>query len=72
MKFKMSQEHIAELNELAEEHLGALVALHLDSYQMGLKSGRNATLLFTGVGIMGGAIALCIVGINHLERKRFS
>ncbi len=68
--FTMRPEYTAELNEIAEEHLEALLALHIDSFQNGMKVGQRNTLFFMSLGIVTGAVLLCLAGITYLERKK--
>lgn len=59
-----------ELNELAKEHLGALLALYADAYHEGMKTGRRNALLFTGLGIVTATIWSCAAWFTYQKHKK--
>lgn len=66
----LSKHTTYELNKLAEEHLGALLALYADAYHEGMKTGRRNALLFTGLGIATATIWACVAWLTYLEHKK--
>lgn len=69
---KWSPKYMEEINELAENHLEAILALCLDAYDDGMRTGRRNTLMGTSIGAVLGIICLCIAGVTYLEHKEQS
>lgn len=59
--------YTAEINGIAEEHLGALLALYADAFHEGMKAGRRNALLFTGLGIATATIWSCVAWLAYLD-----
>lgn len=63
---KMIPKYEAEINELAKEHLPALLDLYATSFYEGVKVGRRNALLAMSIGLVVGIIGLTIAGIEYL------
>jgi len=66
---KMIPEYEAEINKLAEEHLGALLDLYATSFHEGMKVGQKNALFAISIGLVAGIIDLTFVCVRYLEHK---
>lgn len=66
---RLLPKYTTEINELAEEHFEALLALYADAFHDGRKVGQRNTLLFMGIGIAAVSIWSCIACFTYREYK---
>lgn len=66
---KLLPKYTTEINELAEEHFEALLALYADAFHDGRKVGQRNTLLFMGISIAAVSIWSCVAWFTYLEHK---
>ncbi len=66
---KMIPEYEAEINKLAEEHLGALLDLYATSFHEGMKVSQKNALFAMLIGLVTGIIGLAFAGVRYLEHK---
>lgn len=66
---KLLPKYTTEINELAEEHFEALLALYADAFHDGRKVGQRNTLLFMGIGIAAVSIWSCVAWLTYREYK---
>lgn len=67
---RLLPEYTTEINKLAEEHFGALLALYANAFHDGRKAGQRNTLLFMGVGIATISVWSCVAWFTYLENKK--
>lgn len=69
MKTNKFYGYAPEINKLAENHTGAILALYVEAFNDGMRVGHRNALIVASVGVVAGAMGLYVAVITYLNHK---